>query len=94
MRWCERFQRPSGNGSEETVASHLELAVKSLRCLTPREQEVLIRFLEFLDDKRVAHSLGISACTVRNQIASIMDKLSVESRLELIATIIFQSLRD
>jgi DNA-binding CsgD family transcriptional regulator len=93
-RWRDLFNDRSSSDSNDTVASRVRLAVDSLSCLTPREREVLVHFLRHLDDKKVARSLGTSVHTVRNQLASIMDKLSLESRMELIATIVFQSLRE
>jgi len=94
LKWRERFNGPSRPGSGDTVASRVNAAIESLNGLTQREREVLVHFLEHLDDKKVARSLGTSVNTVRNQFASIMDKLSLESRMELIATIVFRSLCD
>jgi len=94
LTWREGFNGPSRPGSNDTVASRVNSAIESLSCLSPREREVLTHLLRHLDDKKVARSLGTSVSTVRNQVTSIMDKLSLESRMELIATIVFQSFRD
>jgi DNA-binding CsgD family transcriptional regulator len=93
-KWRKRFNGPIRPGSADTVGVRVNAAVESLKGLTQREREVLVHLLEHLDDKKVARCLGTSVSTVRNQIASIMDKLSVESRMELIATIVFHSLCD
>jgi two-component system nitrate/nitrite response regulator NarL len=50
--------------------------------LTPREIEVLRVLAEGLDGKEIAERLGISAKTERNHVASITEKLGVNSRLQ------------
>ena len=52
--------------------------------LTPREREVLVLFLQELDDKKVSARLGTERHTVRNQLASIEHKLGVNNRAELV----------
>jgi DNA-binding CsgD family transcriptional regulator len=55
-----------------------------LSLLTNREREVALLFMEVANDKSVARELGIALQTVRNQIASIQNKLRINSREELI----------
>jgi DNA-binding NarL/FixJ family response regulator len=53
--------------------------------LSSREVDVLELFLQFFSDKRVAARLGTRVQTVRNQVASIMQKLCVASRPEMVS---------
>jgi len=55
-------------------------SLERLAWLTPREREVLFLFLDSANYKQVAYKLGRSANTVKNQLASIEHKLSVDSR--------------
>jgi DNA-binding NarL/FixJ family response regulator len=57
-----------------------------LAALTSREREVLAVFLDVCHDKGVAQRLGRNVHTIRNQVTSIMHKLAVASRSELIKT--------
>lgn len=59
-----------------------------LRPLTNREREVARLFMRFANDKSVAKELGLALQTVRNQIASIQNKLSIGSREELILVLL------
>lgn len=52
--------------------------------LTPREAEVLERIARGLDNSRIAHELGVSEKTVRNNVTRIFDKLGVETRAQAI----------
>jgi DNA-binding NarL/FixJ family response regulator len=63
-----------------------------LATLTPRE--VLDVFLDICHDKGVAHRLGRNVHTIRNQVTSIMHKLGVGSRTELIKTCLAHKNRD
>ena len=46
--------------------------IESLSSLTGKEREVLLSFIELLDNKEIAKRLGTKDQTVRNQLASIM----------------------
>lgn len=61
---------------------------KLLAPLTRIERRVLKRFVEEPNDKTVAQSLGKRPQTIRNQIATILRKLEVESREELILLVL------
>jgi DNA-binding CsgD family transcriptional regulator len=56
--------------------------------LTPREREVLITYIENPCQKRVAKILGTKEQTVRNQLASIVGKLEVGSREEMLILVL------
>jgi DNA-binding CsgD family transcriptional regulator len=62
--------------------------VESLPLISNREREVLILFMKHLNDETVAGELGTSRQTVRNQVASMMRKLGLDSREELVATVL------
>lgn len=53
--------------------------------LTARETEVLGHVAAGLQNKEVAHTLGLSVATVRNHVHNILDKLGVHSKLEAVA---------
>ena len=57
-------------------------AQAALGRLTTREREVLQSLAEGLSDKEIATQLFISGKTVRSHVASILNKLGVESRLQ------------
>jgi DNA-binding NarL/FixJ family response regulator len=52
--------------------------------LTPREQEVLQLIGEGKRNKEIAHALGISENTVKTHISSLVRKLGIDDRLQLI----------
>ncbi len=55
------------------------------RTLTPREREVLALVTRGLTNREVAHALGSAPSTVKNQLASIMEKMHAANRTELAA---------
>ena len=57
---------------------------EALDRLTPRELEVVQILAEGLSDKGVADRLFISSKTVRIHVANILEKLQLESRLQLV----------
>src|SRR5436190_1676149 len=69
--------------AQAKIANHL----KGHMALTLREREVLWAFLEHCSDQKVAAHLGTSTQTVRNQMTSILLKLGVETRAELVITV-------
>jgi DNA-binding NarL/FixJ family response regulator len=56
--------------------------------LSPRERQVLIAYIATRDSKAVAGELGSKLQTVKNQLASIRDKLGVECREDLIVFVL------
>jgi pimeloyl-ACP methyl ester carboxylesterase len=56
----------------------------SLETLTTRENEILERVAQGLDNTQIAAHLGMSEKTVRNHMTRIFDKLGVESRPQAI----------
>lgn len=67
--------------------SPLEEAAQSTRvsAFTARENAVLKELCKGKSNKQIAGALGIAVPTVRNHLASIMSKLDVGSRCEVIA---------
>jgi DNA-binding NarL/FixJ family response regulator len=53
--------------------------------LTRRETEVLFQVAAGLQNKEVAHNLGLSLSTVRNHVHNILVKLHVHSKLEAVS---------
>ncbi len=53
--------------------------------LTPREREVVDRIAEGLSNKAIAEQLHISVHTVKSHVRNIMDKLTMNSRLQIAA---------
>lgn len=69
--------RPVGNGP-------LDAEFQRVETLSPREKEVIVLVGEGLSNKTVADRLFISETTVRHHMTSILSKLDVSSRLELV----------
>jgi two-component system, LuxR family, response regulator FixJ len=71
--------------SRQLHERRLQLSAREARLalLTPKEQEVLQEVLEGLASKDIAAKLGLSARTVENHRARIMEKLRVNSAMEL-----------
>jgi FixJ family two-component response regulator len=55
------------------------------KTLTRREQEILHLLLKQKSIKQIAHALGTSPHTVRNQHAAICEKMQAQSDMELLA---------
>jgi len=60
---------------------------RTLRSLTPREQEILVLMTQGLDNRAIATQLGVSYATVRTHVHKILAKLDVRSRLEAVAKV-------
>ena len=56
--------------------------------LTTREKEVLPLLIEGLNNKQVAENLNISIHTVKNHVTSILKKLNVTDRIQLMAKVL------
>lgn len=55
--------------------------------LTEAEREVLAGVVDGLDNEQLARERGVSKSTIANQIATLMRKLGVGSRWELVARV-------
>ena len=53
--------------------------------VTPREAEVLFHIAAGLQNKEIAHRLGLSVSTVRNHVHNLLVKLGVHSKLEAVS---------
>ncbi len=71
--------------SRQLHQKRLDLSAREARIalLTPKEQEVLQAVLEGLPSKDIAQKLSLSVRTVENHRARIMEKLRVNSAMEL-----------
>lgn len=71
--------------SRQLHQKRLDLSARDARIalLTPKEQEVLQAVLEGLSSKDIAQKLSLSVRTVENHRARIMEKLRVNSAMEL-----------
>lgn len=71
--------------SRQLHQKRLDLSAREARIalLTPKEQEVLNAVLEGMPSKDIAHKLNLSVRTVENHRARIMEKLRVNSAMEL-----------
>src|SRR5512134_3772841 len=82
-------QRPASPASApegwEPVASPGPVSLPKAPPLTDREKEILRWVAAGLQNKEIAHKLGISLATVRNHIHNILEKLDVHSKLEAVS---------
>ena len=69
----------------EPVASPAPVSLPKAPPLTDREKEILRWVAAGLQNKEIAHKLGISLATVRNHIHNILEKLDVHSKLEAVS---------
>jgi len=90
VRALERLgaRRPAAgarlDGFEPAVAAG-PVALPKAPPLTDREKEILQWVSAGLQNKEIAHQLGISLATVRNHIHNILEKLDVHSKLEAVS---------
>lgn len=73
------------------VSLQVSATLRATQSLTPRELEIARQVARGLTTPQIAHILGTSKFTVRNQLVSIFDKLKVASRSELAARMAVQS---
>lgn len=82
-----RVKRESdGNTSGDLVhsnASHEQLRPTPFACLTEREYEVARLVAEGLDNREIAATAYLSEGTVRNNISSILSKMSLKNRTQI-----------
>jgi DNA-binding CsgD family transcriptional regulator len=80
-------QRPSPAHPEgwEPVSAPGPVSLPKAPPLTDREKEILRWVAGGLQNKEIAHKLGISLATVRNHIHNILEKLDVHSKLEAVS---------
>ena len=64
--------------------AHDERATHSIGLLTKREREVVAGICDGLRNKELAERLFISEATVRNHVTSILDKLQLTNRFDLV----------
>jgi DNA-binding CsgD family transcriptional regulator len=69
----------------EPVAVPTPASLPKAPPLTDREREILRWVAAGLQNKEIAHKLGISLATVRNHIHNILEKLDVHSKLEAVS---------
>lgn len=85
-----RVKRESdGSTSGEFVhsnASHEQLRPTPFACLTEREYEVARLVAEGLDNREIAATAYLSEGTVRNNISSILSKMSLKNRTQIAVT--------
>ena len=55
-----------------------------LALLTPRERDVLRHVIDGLSSRQIAETLGLTVRTIENERARILDKLQVESTVDLV----------
>lgn len=75
-----------GNTSGDFVhsnASHEQLRPTPFACLTEREYEVARLVAEGLDNREIAATAYLSEGTVRNNISSILSKMSLKNRTQI-----------
>lgn len=63
-------------------ASSLRVGADPVGQLTPRELEVLRLMAQGLENSEIARELVISTRTARNHVASILEKLQMENRIQ------------
>ena len=73
------------NEGWEPVAAPAPVSLPKAPPLTDREKEILRWVAAGLQNKEIAHKLGISLATVRNHIHNILEKLDVHSKLEAVS---------
>lgn len=82
-------REPDGNTSGDFVhsnASHEQLRPTPFACLTEREYEVARLVAEGLDNREIAAIAYLSEGTVRNNISSILSKMSLKNRTQIAVT--------
>jgi DNA-binding NarL/FixJ family response regulator len=70
-----------GNGAPARVARHAD----QTGSLSPREREVLALVAEGRSNKAIAEALFVSPNTIKSHVASLLDKLHAETRVQLAA---------
>jgi DNA-binding CsgD family transcriptional regulator len=76
---------PPNNEAWEPVPPPTPVSLPKAPPLTDREKEILRWVAAGLQNKEIAHKLGISLATVRNHIHNILEKLDVHSKLEAVS---------
>lgn len=66
------------------ATAEVDFAREKLAGLTPREREVLLHLVDGHPNKIIAYQLGISARTVENHRARLMDKMNADSVADLV----------
>ena len=79
---CESDGSTSGDFVNSN-ASHEQLRPTPFACLTEREYEVARLVAEGLDNREIAATAYLSEGTVRNNISSILSKMSLKNRTQI-----------
>jgi FixJ family two-component response regulator len=82
------------NQKDQKVQREWEKFTKKVRCLTPREHEIMELVVKGKLNKVIAFDLNISIKTVEIHRAQVMKKLRVKNQAELIQMSFFSSQRD
>ncbi len=72
----------------EAMSAPPDLRAERVAGLTPRQREVGELLAKGLTNKEIARVLGISADTVKNHVAAILDVLDVTNRTEAVMTLV------
>jgi NarL family two-component system response regulator LiaR len=90
--------RAAQNGIPTYAPEVTEILLQSLQkpksrfeALTPREQEVLALMVKGMGNNEIADVLVIELSTAKSHVSSILDKLGVASRTEVIAMVMEES---
>lgn len=73
----------TSGGFVHSNASHEQLRPTPFACLTEREYEVARLVAEGLDNREIAATVYLSEGTVRNNISSILSKMSLKNRTQI-----------
>ena len=76
----------TSGGFVHSNASHEQLRPTPFACLTEREYEVARLVAEGLDNREIAATAYLSEGTVRNNISSILSKMSLKNRTQIAVT--------
>jgi NarL family two-component system response regulator LiaR len=87
--------RAAHNGVSTYAPEVIDILVQSLQkpksrfeMLTPREHEVMVFIVKGMSNNEIADTLTIELSTVKSHVASILSKLDVMSRSEVIAMVL------
>ena len=75
----------------EILLQSLQKPKSRFEALTPREQEVLALMVKGMGNNEIADVLVIELSTAKSHVSSILDKLGVGSRTEVIAMVMEDS---
>jgi NarL family two-component system response regulator LiaR len=82
--WLRRSQAAEALRFARLEAPQSDRAAEKIASLTRREREIIDLIAEGLPNRTIAERLFISEATVRNHLTSILDKLELRNRFELV----------